>query len=326
MKIVLPADKDLSDQSKEEKLEIARSVGRIISNDLSDNDRAVAEELAHQLVRDSSVAVRKAFVSELKNSPFVPKELAETIANDLKDVAAPFLLDTQELDNELMEFIAHNCSEMAREILALRLNLPEPVSFAISEKGGEVAVTNLMDNETAEVSTRVCLTLTDRFASNDKVMGGLSQRDDLPLAVIEVLVTKLSENLTAAMVEKYGLGEDFAAYIGGEAQFKTMQVAMKKASDGELRIYLKEQAVKGNLEGPVILQMLKTGDFRAFCRAIALRSNMTMHDVETLLRDGSSAAFHLMLQRANLNDKMAPLFSSTYYEAKREIEAAEEDQ
>lgn len=321
MKIVLPSDKDLTDQSREEKLEIARSVGRIISTDLSDEDRKVAEELANQLVRDSSMVVRKAFVSELKNSPFIPKDVAETIANDLKDVSAPFLLDTEELDQELMEYIALNCSEMAREILALRLNLPEPVSFAISEKGGEIAVTNLMGNDTAEVSTRVCLTLTDRFATNDMVLGGMAKRDDLPLAVIEVLVTKLSENLVEAMVDKYGLGEDFAAYIGGEAQFKTMQNAMKKASDGELRIYLKEQLAKGNLEGPVILQMLKTGDFRAYSRAISLRSSMTVNDAETLLRDGSTAAFHLMLQRASLNDKMAALFSSTYYEAKREIDA-----
>lgn len=318
----LPPDSKLSDQDREVKIDIARKIGLFLSGEQSDDERKVAEDLARQLLEDSSLEVRKAFSSAVQECRFLPTEMAKTIANDLDEVSKPFLLDNSTLDHDTLEYIARECHETTREILALRNNLPEPVSYAIAELGQEVAVENLMSNKTAEVSERVCVNVTDRFPENEKILNKMAERDDLPLTVIEVLVKRISEEIIAKLTKRYGMGEDYAAYLGGEAELKVMQSALKKSSDAELKSFMKIQVAKNKLEGPVILQMLKSGDFRAFKYAIAVRSNLDYGDIKSLLQDGTLGAFRVMLQKAGLNERMARFFLSTYEEAIRKLEAA----
>lgn len=316
----LPPDSQLSKQSRAKKIDIARKIGMFLSKEQNEKERETAEELASQLLADSSVSVRQAFSEAVLTCPFLSKDMARTIADDLTEVSEPFILNSEGVDTDMLEYIARECNEAAREVLATRDGLPESVSYAISEVGQETAVENLMGNKTAEVSERVCSNVTDRFPDNMAIITKMVDRDDLPLTVIEVLVKRVSADLMKNISEKYGIGADFAAYIGGEAELEVMRRALQKASGSEVRSFLKLQMAKGKLEGPVVLQMLKSGDLKLFKWSIALRAKMGISDVDSLLYDGSDGAFKILLHKAGLNDGMARLFRTTYEETMRKIE------
>lgn len=305
---------DLSGQDISERADLARKLGRFLSLEKPPAERTAVEQLALVVATDSELKVRKILVEELRTCGFIPPELAKKIADDVEEVAEPFLLDTEQLALETLEEIAYQCGDGARQILARRAHLPEPVSFVITEVGEEKAVSNLMANPTAELSERVCLKVNQRFAESDEIMERLTKRTDLPLSVIDVIIHHIADRWRDRLIQTYDLAPDFASYIWGQTRSKALIEAINAAKEPERLAYLKRVHREGGLEGDLILQMLQLGEIECFKLAMAVRARAPLANIEIILEDHSNLAFERLLEKAGIESALAPVFASTFKE------------
>lgn len=309
---------DVDGQTKDERVALAHRIGKFLTGDVGDKERTAAEELVKVLANDTSVMVREALSEELKSCPFIPKEIAMKMASDVKEVSMPFLIETQALSLETLVEIARQCGEVAREALAQRDGVPEELSFAISEHGQETSVSLLLENETAELSSRVCVALTERFGDNDKVMGGLSERHDLPLEVVDDLVKRMTSDISASLMERYGMAKDYGDYLASTTQFRAMNDRMKQATDGELERYLRGLYRDNMLTPSFILQLTQGGRARPTKIALAIRSGLPIGNISALMRDGSAHAFEGLAEKAGFSTAFGSPLKKAYDAAVKE--------
>lgn len=304
-----PAASDLAERAA-----LARKLGRFLSRDQVADERSAAERLALVVAADSELRVRRVLVEELRSCRFIPSDLATKIADDVEEIAEPFLLETEELASETLEEIAYQCGPGAREILARRAHLPEPVSYVLSEVGEERAVETLMANPTAAISDRVCLKVNERFAQSDKIMERMTTRADLPLTVIDVLIHRIAERWRDRLIESYGLAPDFATYVWGQTRARSLIEAIRKAEGPEREAYLERVHEEGGLGGNLILQMLQQGAVDCFRLAMAVRARVPLRNIERLLENASDLAFERLLDKAAIEPALAGLYATAYRE------------
>ncbi len=82
----------LRDPSEVNRARIARKVGASIGSDeLTANERAVAEEIIRVFARDAIVHVRIALAEGVKFTEALPRDIAQRLAHDVAEVAVPIL-------------------------------------------------------------------------------------------------------------------------------------------------------------------------------------------------------------------------------------------
>jgi len=284
----------------EERVALAQKVGRFLSRTIDQGEREATEQLAMLLAKDAADAVRAALASEVGKCAHLPIDIAKRISDDVEKIASPFLLEGDGLSDETLEHLARECEEQAREILARRKDLPEPASFAISELGQEQAVANLMDNQTANISERVCAQVITRFEENDAVLSKMGARVDLPMSVIENLINMVSEEIADELVKQYGLGKDMAAYVTGQAKVVALNASRESATDSELEAYFQRLNDAHELGDAVLLGVLQGGGMRQFEIAIAVRAGISREQAMEYLSGGKRAGFMDLLDLAKV--------------------------
>jgi uncharacterized protein (DUF2336 family) len=306
---------DLKTKSASERAAIAVRVGKSLSLDLEKVERVAIEELAKVLALDTAENVRQSLVKEVMNCPYLPIDIAKQIANDVSSVSENFLHHYQGTDDSLLEKLARECEEKAREVLASRHNLPEPASFAISEAGGEVSIYNLMDNQSAIISERVCAVVTTRFNGNSNVMENMSKRTDLPLASVVLLIDHLTEEVADNLIKKYKIGEDLAHYISGQAKLATIDDELSKTSVPELEVYFKALNDDGLLNNGMLLQILKSKDIDKFSVAVSIRSGIASYKVLKILNSNDKGNFFRLMDKLKVNNSLASVIYQAYQES-----------
>ena len=80
----------LSSPDRDVRAEIA---GKIAAQHprLTEHERKLAEDILRLMVKDAEVRVREALSRQLKENPLLPHDLALTLAQDVDEVALPFL-------------------------------------------------------------------------------------------------------------------------------------------------------------------------------------------------------------------------------------------
>lgn len=306
---------DMDGKSNDERVALAHRIGKFLVGDVGGKERTAAEELVRVLANDTSVIVREALSQELKACQFIPKDVAMRMARDVEQVSMPFLIETNALSLETLIEIAKKCGEVARMALAQRDGVPEELSFAISEHGEETSISLLLANETAELSTRVCLALTERFGDNTKVMEGMSERHDLPLDVVDDLVKRMSADIAGSLMERYGMAKDYGDYLASTTQFRAMKDRMSQANDAELERYLRGLH-RDNLMNPsFILQLARAGRARPTKIALAIRTGLPIGNISVLLKGDSVHAFEGLAEKAGFSPAFGRPLKDAYDQA-----------
>lgn len=305
---------DLTNKNEKDRKAIAVKVGRSLSKDLDKVERAAVEELARALVVDAATNVRQSLMKEILTCPFLPSDVAKEISNDVESVSKKFLLQ-YDGDDEFLEKLVHDCEDQACQILATRENLPEGASFAISEVGSEESISNLMKNQTANISERVCSTVTDRFKDNSDIMENMSKRADLPLSSVVKLVDFLSEELASDLVKEYHLGEDLAHYIAGEAKLSSVESAVGRSTEEEVESYLRGLNANGLLNDGMLLQILKGRDVRKFVVAVSVRTGISKSKIKAVLDSGDKGHFFRLMDKLKVTSALGTVLHEAYTSA-----------
>ncbi len=292
--------------------EIARKVGKILAKQNGSGDKADATELAQILMEDAAVSVREALSRELQVCSFLPKELVAKLAQDIDQVSMPFLMASQAMDDTLLEDIVRSCSDGAQEAIAQRVGLSEAVSYAISDVGCQSAVESLVGNDTVELSERSCNRVVDRFPEERSLMEKLAQRADLPAAVVERIIFKISKRYGEYLSDKFGLATDYASYLVSMANRQVFSRTLEMAPLSEIENYLKQLDQVGSLTSDVLLSYLQNANVKLFTMAIAVLLDRPYDAVEARLCKGDKKVIARLLEAAGFSKSVIGVLLIAY--------------
>lgn len=275
-------------------------------SDLSDDDRAAAEGAMLLLLDDTSPLVRRALAAALAASEDAPPAIIHALACDQVDIAtivlarSPLLLDT-----DLVDWVGGGGAAIQAAI-AGRADLPCAVAAAVAEVGSAEACLILLENPTVFIAHFSYGRIGERHGHLAAIREALFARDDLPVAVRQTLLTRLSETLAGFVTKRAWLDAARAKRVAREACDKAT-VALAAATPppdiGSLVAHLRHT---GQLTAGLILRALLSGNIIMFEEALCELSELPPARVAQLVYDRSGKGLRAVFERAGLPASTVP--------------------
>jgi len=277
-------------------------------SDLSHDDRIAAEGAMIMLLDDPSPLVRHALAGALASSRDAPAAVVHALVNDQPHIAvivlerSPLLLDS-----DLVDSIAVGGADI-QSAIARRAALPRSVSAAIAEVGCAEACLVLIENASADMAAFSLDRIVERFGHLGAIRESLFAWPDLPVAIRQVLVVKLSESLAGFVVARNWLEAGRAQRIAQEACEKATVILAAVSHNAEVSPLIGHLRATGQLTAGLVLRSLLSGNVDFFEQALAELTGLPAARVSALLHDRRAAGFKAIYQRAGLPASVYPAF------------------
>ena len=275
-------------------------------SDLSSDDRIAAEGAMIMLLDDPSPLVRQALAEALASAGEAPAPVILALAGDQPDIAAivlersPLLLDTDLVD------MAGGGNSQIQAAIARRLDLPRPVAAALAEVGSPEACLTLVENAFADIVPFSLSRIVERFGHLGAIREAMFARVDLPAAIRQALVVKLSAALAGFVVERAWIEEARALRIAQEACEKATVALAGTADSTQVRPLVRHLRASGQLNAGLVLRALLSGHVLLFEEALAELSDLPLGRVTALVHDRRGAGLRALCDKAGLPASMFP--------------------
>src|SRR5436853_3625025 len=287
-------------------------------SDLTHDDRIAAEGAMIMLLDDPSPLVRHALADALGSSRDAPPTVVHALINDQPDIAAIVLERSPLLlDSDLVDSVAIGGADMQAAI-ARREMLPRSISAAIAEVGSAEACLTLIENSGAEIAAFSLDRIVERFGHLAAIRESLLAWPDLPAAIRQVLVVKLSETLAGFVVARNWMEEGRAQRIAQEACEKATVILAAVSESAEVSPLIGHLRESGQLNAGLVLRSLLSGNLDFFEQALAELTGLPASRVSALLHDRRGAGFKPVFERAGFPASVYPAFRAAI-EAMHEI-------
>jgi uncharacterized protein (DUF2336 family) len=286
-------------------------------SDLSPDDLAAAEGAMLMLLDDPSPLVRRALADALAASPEAPPAVVYALASDQPNIAAPVLaLSPLFVDADLVDTVATG-SVAVQAAIAGRAVLPRSVAAAIAEVGCAEACLVLVENAAADIAPFSLDRIVERHGHLAAIRESLLERDALPVATRQTLVTKLSETLAGFVTGRDWLEAGRAQRVAREACEKATVTLAADMASGETAPLIEHLRITGQLTAGLLLRALLSGNVALFEEALAELTELPLSRISGLVHDRSTAGLRALFEKAGLP-------ASTYPAFKEAIEAMRE--
>jgi len=298
----------LSDPSPATRAELAAKVARQYDGvELSDSERALAEEIIRAMARDAVVRVRQSLAENLKTSASLPRDVALTMAKDVEAVAIPILSVSQVLtDADLLE-IVRSGTDSKHTAIASRPAVSPVVADALVENASETAVAALVANEGAQLGERTLGRVIDRFGNSEAVQVPLVQRSKLPITIAERLVAVVSETLQQYLVTQHELSPKTAADIILQSRERATVTLLNGENDEvALERLVAQLSRTGRLTPSLLVRALCMGDIAFFEAAMAHLAGVPLTNARLLIHDVGRLGLKSIYDRAKMPAALLP--------------------
>jgi uncharacterized protein (DUF2336 family) len=277
-------------------------------SDLSPDDRAAAEGAMIMLLDDPSPLVRRALAEALAPAESAPQVVVHALATDQPDVAIPILAHSQVLlEEDLVDLVATGQPDV-QVAIASRPSLPRTLAAAIAEVAAPQACLALLENVEADIAQFSIDRIIDRFGHLAPIRENLLARDDLPMAMRQALLSKLSQTLAGFVAARQWLGPEHAEFATRDACEKaTVALAADTGCEevGELVQHLRQS---GQLTAGMLLRALLSGNVVLLEEALAELSGIPIDRVIAYVRDKNISGFRAVYREAGLPEVAYPAF------------------
>ena len=291
----------LSDPSAETRADMAAKIaGDFDANALSENERRLAEEIFHVMVKDAEVRVREALALNLKENAGVPHDVALSLAKDVETVALPMLRFSEVLtDEDLIQIVASQ-SPAKQVAIAKRAQVSEGVSEALVDAGNEEAVTSLVANVGAEISEKSLQKVVDDLGEREAIQDAMVHRPSLPVAVSERLVTVVSEKFLGELIKRRDLPEDVVTDMILQARERAVISLSTDSDEADVGTLVRQLNENGRLTPSIMLRGLCMGDLTFFEAALAELAGVSLANARQLIHDSGSLGLRTICRQANI--------------------------
>jgi uncharacterized protein (DUF2336 family) len=195
-----------------------QKICRQIRKGLSPEDRDFALKILHHIMTDTASMVRRALAVTLRNSPELPRSIARKLIADIDNIAVPVLLESPVLtDDDLRSVLSSRAAAKLRAI-AQRPKVSGAIVDDVIRLGDNIAIANLAANDGAELSEATAQKILSLYQSDDLIKNAFINRHDLPVAVVEKLLTLVSEEAAWQINKRHALPVDLAIDLAGRAR------------------------------------------------------------------------------------------------------------
>jgi uncharacterized protein (DUF2336 family) len=277
-------------------------------SDLSPDDRAAAEGAMIMLLDDPSPLVRRALAEALASSDRAPQVVVHALAADQPDIAIPILAHSQVLlEDDLVDLIATGHADV-QVAIAGRLGLPRTLAAAIAEVGAAEACLALLENGEADIARFSIDRIVERFGHLAPIRENLLARDDLPMAMRQALLSKLSQTLAGFVAARQWLGSEHAEFATKDACEKATVALAADTSYDEEGAFVQHLRHSGQLTAGMILRALLSGNVVLFEEALAELSSIPIDRVTAYVHDKNISGFRALYRAAGLPEVAYPAF------------------
>jgi uncharacterized protein (DUF2336 family) len=298
----------MQDKSPQSRVEVATKIAGDVDNELTDQERTLANDILRLLARDVAVTVRKALSESLKSSENLPHDIALTMARDVEDVAMPILECSKILtETELVNLIKTG-SEKKQSAIARREDVSEKISGAIVEHASEGAIADLMQNKNADLSDDKINRALNRFENSEQVHSALLGRENLPEGLAERLVGIISDHLLELVIKRSDFPDDVAVDILMRSRGNARQKLTEddQATSHSLMNLITSLDAAENLTSSLLFRAICLGDLDFYEAALSYKSGLPLVNARLLIYDEGPLGLKTIFDSAKMELSLLP--------------------
>lgn len=297
----------LNEPAPEARIAVARKIAAGHgSGQFNESELEVAEQIFRLLLRDAEVRVRAALADGLKEDITVPKDIIKSLAGDVAEVSTPVLEHSEVLkDGDLLEIIrTHN--DITKYIaIANRKSVSGTVSAALVNTGEEVVVGDLVRNAGAQITEESYRRIVETFPTSQKLLDSMVERANLPVTVVERLLTAVSDTVAQELKRKYA---DVAKKLEEESRKAREQMTLKLLDNtvqiNEVQTLVAQMHDSKRLTPSIILTALCRGNFTFFEVSLAKMAGIPPANARKLIHDKGELGFRSLYKKAGLPESL----------------------
>jgi len=275
------------------------------SGTMTHRERQIATRILGLMARDIEVRVRESVAQHVKSCPYLPEELARTLANDIETVALPVIQYASVLSEADLIGIIDSGSVDKQVAVAKRQTVSETVSDALVDAGNAKVVGTLLANHGADIAERSYGKVLDRFPDDMRIQELVIERPTLSLATTERLIACVSIELRERVLARHGFGGELADELmrhGREGALTRSVAADRK--EGEIVGVINRLKGKGELTPTLVLRALCEGDINLFEAAMAALADMSVDNARTFLHERGPGGLRMVFRNTGMPQPM----------------------
>lgn len=296
--------------TEDDRAQAAHKICRCIEEaELSAEERAHAEGIIAIMAQDAAVLVRRALSVALKNSPRLPRDIANKLARDIDSIALPVILNSPMLtDSDLVE-IVRACPPAKQVAVASREKLSVTVTGAIASYAVSDAVERALANDNAAFDESGLTSALERFSEMSSVTAALVRRNELPVSVTEKLVSMVTGELFDHLVNHHELPPQIAIDLAmGSRERATIDIVEQAAKQSDLPRFVQQLNLNGRLTPSLLMRGLCLGHIDFVEHAMAELGGISHQRMWLLMHDSGPLGLKAAFDRAGLPPRLYPSF------------------
>ena len=285
---------------------ICRAIDR---TNLSDEDRASAEDILRVMAADAGELVRRALAVTLKNSPVVPHDVALKLAADLDSIALPMLSSSPVFtDADLVEILAKG-EPVRQVVIAKRPRISQTVTAAIVEHGVERAVEAACANDNADFAEATLQQVITKFEDSERVLAAVAYRDVLPLSVTEKLIDMVGDAVRDHLLNHQEVSPELALEIVmGTKERATIDLVDQAGRAGDVRGFVTHLHKHDRLTASLLLRALAHGHMTFFEWGLSELATVPHHRTWLMIHDAGPLGLRAIYERSGMPARLFPAF------------------
>ncbi len=278
-------------------------------SDLSETDRAAAQEIIRMLAQDAAELVRRALAVTLRTSDLLPHDVAVRLAQDVTTVAVPVLTHSPLFSDADLREIILSGGPVRQVAIAKREALSETVTTILAESAVEEAVVVACANDNAKFSDSGMNRVMDRFGASEVVHSVLINRKALPVSVSERLVHIVSHALRDQLVSHHAIKPETAVDIVQATQERaTLDMVDASGVSLDPQGMARHLMTSQRLTPSLLLRGLARGHMAFFEHALAELSGVPHERTWLMVHDAGALGLRAIYDRAGLPGRMFQTF------------------
>ena len=251
--------------------------------------------------RDREKDVRRRFAYAIRKSRYLSIDVAERLAKDEIDVAAPILRNSPVLNDDVIADIIRNKPEPYALAIADRRPLQEAMADLLVDLKGTRGVTaRLLDNDEADLSEASLLALREWVRSDPDIKERLRRRPNLPFAFVDQSIAELAEMVHWPSLIQRTMTRSEATLLQDQVDGTTGY----RCPSGSKRFDLLSQPLKdgfekGTLDPPALLAFLRNRDINRLECGFSILTGLDLRTVRRLLYGSDRRGLVALCLKAN---------------------------
>lgn len=276
---------------------------------MSAEERAHAESIMAIMAQDAAVLVRRSLAVALKNSPKLPRDLANALARDVESIALPVIMNSPVFSDSDLVQILRSSPPSKQVAVASRETLSTTVTGAISAYAVSEAVERALANDNALFDEDGLNTALDRFQGVSSVTSAMVHRNQLPVSVTEKLVSMVTGELFDHLVNNHELPPQIAIDLAmGARERATLDIVEQAAHQRDLGRFVQQLNLNGRLTPSLLMRGLCLGQIDFVEHAMAELGGISHHRMWLLIHDSGPLGLKAAFDRAGLPPRLYPSF------------------